>query len=74
MKIGRFWIKLGPLTQNFAKQPIIFLVPKVKNLKPDESNIFFGHPVENFSMTVLNMSKIGFRFVMIAESENRNQN
>ena len=44
MKIGIFWIKLGPLTQNFAKQPIIFLVPKVKNLKPDESNILFGTP------------------------------
>ena len=28
-KIGRFWTKQGPFTQNFAKQPNIFFVPKV---------------------------------------------
>ena len=28
-KIGRFWRKQGPFTQNYAKGPTIFLVPKV---------------------------------------------
>ena len=28
-KNGRFWTKQGPFTQNFAKQPNIFFVPKV---------------------------------------------
>ena len=28
-KIGRFWRKQGPFTQNFAKQPSIFFVSKV---------------------------------------------
>ena len=28
-KIGRFWVKKGQFTLNFAKQPNIFFVPKV---------------------------------------------
>ena len=28
-KIGRFRIRQGPFTQNFAKEPTIFFVPKV---------------------------------------------
>ena len=58
-KIRRFWIKEVPFTQNFAKQPNIFLFPKflelfftpkktppkVKNSKPDKRDIFFGQPV-----------------------------
>ena len=27
--LAKFWIKQGPFTQNFAKQPNIFFVPKV---------------------------------------------
>ena len=55
-----FWTKQGPFTQNFAKQPNIFLFPKflelfftpkntppkVKNSKPDNITIFLGHPVD----------------------------
>ena len=57
-KIGRFRTKQGPFTQNFAKKPNIFLVPKVlriicypwkhssqgQKLKTGQKKHFFGTP------------------------------
>ena len=57
--IRSFWLKEVPFTQNFAKQPNIFLFPKflelfftpkktppkVKNSKSDKRDILLGHPV-----------------------------
>ena len=57
--MGRFWIKQGPFTQNFAKQPNFFLFPKflelsltIKNTPPKvktqsltKVTFFLGHPV-----------------------------
>ena len=57
-KIGRFLRKQGPFTYNFAKESTFFWFPKflelfftpkntplkVKNSKPDKSNILLGTP------------------------------
>ena len=68
-KIWRFWIKQGPFTQNFAKQPNIFLFlkflelfftpkntpPKVKKSKIGLNHIFLGTPCRyiNFQTSIV---------------------
>ena len=68
-EIWRTFIKQGLFTQNFGKQPYIFLLPKFlelfftpkntppkpKNSKLDKSPIFLGHPVEDQKLE--NLSK-----------------
>ena len=78
IKIGRFWIKQGRFTQNFAKQPNIFWFPKflglfftprntppkVKNSKPDKSTILFGTPCRLYSTQWCN--NLPFIFIILS--------
>ena len=82
-KFLHFSDKQCPFTQNFAKQPNIFLFPKflelfftpkntppkVKNSKPFWITIFFGHPVDHSDLGKL-LSKIDLTELLEYEWKN----